>query len=127
MAVCKIKSKGSYNKLEQYLNHARERVRLNDLDKFGKEGVALLSLATPKDTGLTAESWYYVITRKDGTVRIDFLNKNIQNGVPIAIVLQYGHATVDGGFVEGQDYINPVIRPLFQKIADTAWKEVTSL
>ena len=127
MAVCKIVSKGSYSKFEQYLNHLREKIRIKDLDKYGQEGVALLSEKTPKDTGLTANSWYYTIVRKDGTVNINFLNRNIQNGVPIAIILQYGHATGNGGYVEGTDYINPIIIPLFQKIADDAWKEVVRL
>ena len=81
--------------------------------------------ATPVDSGVTAHSWDYTITKQDGKVAISFLNKNIQNGVPIAIILQYGHATRNGGWVEGRDYINPTIQPIFDKMADSAWREVT--
>ena len=96
-----------------------------NLDKYGQAGVNALQAATPVDTGLTASSWYYEITNNDGVVRITFNNSNIQNGVPIAIILQYGHATRNGGWVEGRDYINPAIQPIFDKITETAWREVT--
>ena len=96
-----------------------------DLDKYGNQGVAALSSATPVDTGLTAASWYYEIEQKPGSTVITFCNSNIQNGIPIAIILQYGHATGNGGWVQGRDYINPALRPVFDKIAEKAWKEVT--
>ena len=96
-----------------------------DLDQYGRAGVAALASATPVDSGETAQSWYYEITNKKGFVSISFHNSNIQNGVPIAIILQYGHGTGTGGWVAGRDYINPAIRPIFDQIANDAWKEVT--
>ena len=122
-----FKQKGDFSKLNSYLVKAKKAVKFPDLDRFGIEGVAALASATPVDTGLTASSWYYEIERKNGSVTISFNNSNIQNGVPIAIILQYGHATGNGGWVQGRDYINPTIQPLFDKIADQAWKEVTKL
>ena len=100
-------------------------VHMSDLDRFGRDGVEALSSATPVDTGLTASSWDYEIKYSDDGARISFTNKNIQNGVPIAIVLQYGHATRNGSWVEGRDYINPAIQPIFDRIANDAWREVT--
>ena len=102
-------------------------VRIGDLDKYGREGVAALSSATPVDTGLTADSWYYKVEHANGSASINFYNSNIQNGVPIAIILQYGHGTGNGGWVQGRDYINPAIQPIFDKIAENAWREVTKL
>ena len=95
------------------------------MDKYGREGVAALSSATPMDTGKTAQSWYYEIENKNGSATLTFYNSNIQDGTPIAIILQYGHATGTGGWVEGRDYINPAIQPIFDKLAADAWKEVT--
>lgn len=125
--MIRFRQKGDFSKLTRFLERAKEAVHIGDLDKFGREGVAALASVTPVDSGLTATSWYYKIINKDGTIRIDFCNSNIQNGVPIAIILQYGHATGTGGWVEGRDYINPTIRPIFDEIANTAWKEVTKL
>ena len=122
-----FRQKGDFSKLTKFFERAKEVVKLGDLDKYGREGVAALSSATPKDTGLTASSWYYKIENKNGSAKITFNNSNIQNGVPIAIILQYGHGTRNGGFVEGIDYINPAIRPIFEKIANDAWREVTRL
>lgn len=122
-----FRHKGDFSKLTRYLEKAKEVVRLGDLDKYGREGVAALASVTPVDTGLTANSWYYEIVHSNGSVSITFNNSNIQNGVPIAIILQYGHGTGNGGWVEGRDYINPVIQPLFDKIANDAWREVTRL
>lgn len=95
------------------------------LDKYGRDGVAALSSATPVDSGNTANSWYYEIENKKGQVRINFLNSNINQGVPIAIMLQYGHGTGTGGWVQGRDYINPAIQPVFDRILQDIWKEVT--
>lgn len=120
-----FRQKGDFSKLTNFLEKSKEVVHLGALDKFGKEGVAALSSATSVDTGKTSESWYYRIVQKRGSVTISFYNRNIQNGVPIAIVLQYGHATRSGGWVEGRDYINPAIQPIFDKITECAWKEVT--
>ena len=122
-----FRQKGDFKKLTRYFERAKEVVKLGDLDKYGREGVQALSSATPVDSGLTASSWYYTIENKNGTVKIMFNNSNIQNGVPIAVILQYGHGTGTGGWVEGRDYINPAIRPIFDKIAESAWREVTKL
>lgn len=122
-----FRQKGDFSKLTRFMERAKEAVRLGDLDRYGREGVAALSSATPVDSGLTASSWYYEIDRKKGSVSISFHNSNIQNGVPIAIILQYGHGTGNGGWVQGRDYINPAIQPLFDKIAKDAWREVTKL
>jgi hypothetical protein len=122
-----IKQKGDFKKLDSYFERLKEVVKIGDLDKYGREGVAALASATPVDTGLTADSWEYKIERSSNRVAISFNNTNIQNGVPIAIILQYGHATGNGGYVQGRDYINPAIQPLFDKIAENAWREVTSL
>ena len=120
-----FKQKGDFSKLTSYLEKVKETVKQSTLDRYGQEGVKALSAATPVDSGLTASSWYYKIERRTGSVSISFHNSNIQNGVPIAIILQYGHGTGTGGWVEGRDYINPAIRPIFDKIANEAWKEVT--
>lgn len=125
--MIKFRQKGDFSKLTRFLEKAKENVRIGDLDKYGREGVAALSSATPIDTGLTAKSWYYKIENKSESVKISFYNSNIQNGVPIAIILQYGHGTRNGGWVEGKDYINPAIQPIFDKITNDAWREVTKL
>lgn len=123
--MIRFRQKGDFRKLTHFLEKAKEAVRLGDLDRYGREGVAALSSATPIDSGITAESWYYRIENKNGTAKICFYNSNIQNGVPIAIIVQYGHGTGTGGWVEGRDYINPAIQPIFDKIAESVWKEVT--
>lgn len=122
-----FRQKGDFSKLNRFLERAKETVRLGDLDRYGREGVAALASATPVDSGKTASSWYYEITRTKGGVAISFKNSNINKGVPIAIILQYGHATRNGGWVQGRDYINPAIRPIFDKLANDAWKEVKKL
>lgn len=122
-----FKHKGDFSKFNRFLERAKEAVRLGDLDKYGREGVAALASATPVDSGLTASSWYYEIERTNGSASITFHNSNIQNGVPIAIILQHGHGTRNGGWVQGRDYINPAIQPIFDRIANDAWREVTKL
>ena len=122
-----FRQKGDFSKLTRFLEKAKEAVKIGDLDRYGREGVAALSSATPHDSGLTASSWYYEIKHENGSVSIAFNNSNINQGVPIAIILQYGHGTRNGGWVEGRDYINPAIQPIFDKIAENAWKEVTKL
>lgn len=122
-----FRQKGDFAKLTRYLVKIDEAVKLKDLDIYGKEGVAALASATPVDTGLTANSWYYEIEHGRGTASITFYNSNVQRGICIAIILQYGHGTGTGGWVEGRDYINPAIQPIFDRIAENAWKEVTSL
>lgn len=125
--MIKFRQKGDFSKLTRYLANVNKAVKVRDLDKFGKEGVAALASATPVDSGQTANSWYYEIEQKNGSATITFCNSNIQNGVPIAIILQYGHGTRNGGWVQGRDYINPAIQPIFDKIAENAWREVTKL
>ena len=102
-------------------------MKLGDLDKYGRAGVAALASATPVESGVTAASWRYEINHNQDSVSISFYNDNINKGVPIAIILQYGHGTGTGGWVEGKDYINPAIQPIFDKITEDAWKEVTKL
>ena len=122
-----FKHKGDFSKVTKYLERARKGVNINSLNKYGRAGVAALASATPIDTGLTASSWSYELSQANGVARITFSNSNIQNGIPIAIILQYGHGTGTGGWVEGRDYINPAIQPIFDRIAEDAWKEVTML
>lgn len=122
-----FRQKGDFSKLNRFLEKAKETVKLGDLDRYGREGVAALASATPVDSGKTASSWYYEIVRTSEGVSISFKNSNINKGVPIAIILQYGHATRNGGWVEGRDYINPAIQPIFDRIANDAWKEVRKL
>ena len=122
-----FRQKGDFSKLTRYLERVKNVVKIGDLDKYGREGVAALSSATPVDSGLTASSWYYKIEHKSGSATISFHNSNINEGVPIAIILQYGHGTRNGGWIQGRDYINPAIQPIVDKIADNAWKEVTKL
>lgn len=122
-----FRQKGDFSKLTSFLERAKESVRIGDLDKYGREGVAALSSATPVRTGLTANSWYYEIEHQNGSVSITFNNSNVNKGVPIAIILQYGHGTRNGGWVQGRDYINPAIQPVFDRIANEAWEEVTKI
>lgn len=119
--------KGDFSKTTRYLERVKQAVHLGILDKYGREGVAALASATPVDSGLTASSWYYEIENSRGSITISFLNSNIQNGVPIAVILQYGHGTGTGGWVQGRDYINPAIQPIFDRLVAEAWKEVTKL
>lgn len=123
--MIRFRHRGNFSDTTKFLERAKRAVRLSDLDKYGREGVAALASATPVDTGLTASSWSYEITNKNGIITISFLNSNVQNGVPIAVILQYGHGTGTGGWVQGRDYINPAIQPIFDKIVDNAWREVT--
>lgn len=120
-----FRQKGDFSKLSRYLNRSKDAVRLEMLDKYGREGVAALASATPVDSGQTANSWYYKVTKDNGAIKLTFYNSNVQNGVLIAVILQYGHGTRNGGWVEGRDYINPAIQPIFDKIANNAWREVT--
>lgn len=124
----RYKTKGkSFKKVTTYLERVKEAIHLGLLDKYGRLGVEALRRNTPEDTGKTAESWYYEIENKNGLAIIRWLNSNVNNHVNIAVIIQYGHATGTGGYVEGIDYINPVMRPIFLTIADGAWKEVVRL
>ena len=123
--MIRFEQKGNFSKLDRYFKRVRNSVDTMDFEQFGKRGVEALSSATPVKTGLASKSWYYKIIRTKDSVTITFNNSDIENGVPIAIILQYGHATRNGGWVEGRDYINPSIQPIFDELAKNAWKEVT--
>ena len=118
-----LTSKGDFRKTEKFMKNTRTKKLMSLLKQYGEEGVAALMVATPLDTGRTASSWRYEIKVENNCIRLVFHNDNIQNGVPIAIILQYGHGTGTGGWVEGRDYINPAIQPVFDKIANSARKE----
>lgn len=119
-----FKQKGNFKKTRKFLKRC-SNLQLDDLlDQYGKEGVEALARATPKDTGKTAVSWSYTVHKSDERITITWSNSNIVDGVPIAVILQYGHGTRNGGYVEGVDYINPAMRPIFERIAQRAWGEV---
>lgn len=119
-------SSGSFAKTTSFLKFMQTNRIFNILDLYGKVGVSLLSSATPIDTGETASSWKYTVTHSPGRHALNFYNTSVENGVNVAILIQYGHGTGTGGYVEGIDYINPVIRPLFQQILDDIWRQVTN-
>lgn len=123
--MIKIKHRGNFNKLEKFLARMAKKEYLNVLDKFGQEGVEALSKATPIDSGETSSKWGYTIEIGLGQTGIYWHNSNENKGVNIAIILQYGHGTNNGGFVQGIDYINPAMAPIFEAMAEAAWKEVT--
>lgn len=121
-----ISSEGSFEKTEKFL---RAMIALN-IDKIlaseAQKGVAALSKATPKDSGIAATSWGYKIIKTGGSVMIGWTNSDVENGFPVALMIQYGHGTGTGGYIQGRDYINPAMRPVFDEIAATVWKAVTS-
>lgn len=119
--------KGDFKNLTSFFERAKEVVGIGDLNKYGEMGVSALMSATPMDSGLAASSWYYTIKNQNGVAEIDFCNSDIENGCPVAIIIQYGHSTKNGGWVEGRDYINPAIQPIFDDIVNKMWKEVTSI
>lgn len=125
--MIKFTHKGDFSRTINFLNGAKKAVDFRMLEKYAQQGVNALKAATPVDTGTTANSWYYEIKKTPNSITINFNNSNIVNGVPIAIILQYGHGTRNGGYVTGRDYINPAIQPIFEKITNDAWKEVTKL
>lgn len=117
---------GSSSKLEDYLKRV-SRVNIPSvLDSCGQMGVSALSSATPIDTGLAAHSWTYEVSGSGGSYEISWINTDTENGFPVVIMLQYGHGTGTGGYVQGRDFINPAIEPVFKAIADKVWKAVTS-
>lgn len=123
-----IKQKGDFTKTFNFFKNSIKEI--NDtinLEKYGMMGVKALKDATPKDSGETASHWSYKIVKNDTSIRIQFLNSNVVDGIPVAILLQYGHGTRNGGYVEGYDFINPALRPIFDRIAEDAWKEVTKV
>jgi len=120
-----IRQKGDFKKTDRFLNKAKS-VRMQEfLAPYGRKGVDLLAAATPRESGKTASSWDYEIVGSDGETSIVWSNSNVNKGVNIAVILQYGHGTRNGGYVVGRDYINPALQPLFDEIAQNAWREVT--
>lgn len=120
-----VKHSGSFKNLENLLDRIFHGDLMNLLDHYGQMGVRALQSATPKDTGATASSWSYEIKKGRTSSTITWTNSNAPNGVQVAVLLQYGHATGNGGYVQGIDYINPALKPIFDSIADSAWKDVT--
>lgn len=123
--MIQLTQKGDFRGIEAFLKRPVKPTLKKYLEKYAKAGLDALKAATPKDTGLTSESWYYEIVCEKDRSEIRYCNSNIQNGVPIAVILQNGHATGNGGWVQGIDYIDPAIRPIFEKIAKEAWEEVS--
>lgn len=127
MPKIKVYHKGNFNKSTKFLNGIRKLNFISVLNKYGQVGVEALRANTPTDSGKTAASWTYDVVTGDGQVSIQWNNTNVNKGVNIAVILQYGHGTRNGGYVRGRDYINPAIQPIFDKIADEAWEEVVRL
>lgn len=121
-----VKSKKGWNNTEKLLKNSLGNDWIRVLENYGRQGVQALAAATPVDSGNTASAWDYDIVKKGNSVSVIWNNSNIHNGVNIAIILQYGHGTGNGGYVQGRDYINPALRPIFDAMADAAWKEVTN-
>ncbi|ALY08625.1 hypothetical protein CAPNMURICA_25 [Arthrobacter phage CapnMurica] len=126
MPKISFSSKGSFSKTEKFLSAMSRGDMFSALEGFGREGVAALAAATPTESGATAGAWGFKVSKSSSRATIEWTNSHIVNGVPIAVILQYGHGTGTGGYVQGRDYINPAIKPVFDKIADKAWKVVTS-
>lgn len=122
-----LTDKNSFDKTRTYLKKRGSKSFSGILEKYGRRGVALLRSATPSDSGKTADSWDYKVEVDKNGISLVFENSNIQNGVPVVILLIYGHGTRSGGYVKGTDFVSPAVKPLFKEIADEAWKEVTKL
>lgn len=125
--MIKIKAPGNFGKAFTFLEKLKNFIKRGELDKYGRMGVEALREATPKDTGKTSDSWSYIIKRTDEKVSIEWTNSNVNDGVNIAVILQYGHGTNNGGYVVGVDYINPAMKDVFNSIANDAWKEIKNL
>ena len=120
-----IRSRGSYDDTENFLERMKIRRIVKILEAYGDRGVEALSRATPKDSGETSNSWTYTVVQKGSTISIEWSNSNVVDGQIIAILLQYGHGTKNGGYVVGKDYINPTMKPIFDKIAEDGWRAIT--
>lgn len=123
--MIKVTCSGDYRKTNSFLEKISQLSKIDDLDKYGRAGVSALKAATPVDSGKTSQSWSYKIERTSNGATITWFNTNVNKGVNVAVILQYGHGTKNGKWVEGVDFINPAMKPIFDKIADSAWKEVT--
>ena len=125
--MVRITHKGNFNNTERFLKGAPKINYRKILQKYAEEGVKALASATPVDSGITANSWDYELKVGKGFYSISWTNSNVVDGVPIAIILQYGHGTGTGGYVQGRDYINPALKPIFDKISESLWQEVSRL
>ena len=125
--IVSFRKSGDFKNIEKFFMGVSKRLYLAHLDKYAKKGLEALKAATPVDTGLTRDSWDYEIFFSDRAISITWTNSNVVQDVPIAIILQYGHATGNGGYVQGRDYINPALQPVFDEMAEDIWKEVKSL
>lgn len=125
MGMIKVKHKGNFNNTERFFNRALRRDWMNVLADYGAQGVSILKAATPSESGETADSWDFEIEKGNGQVTIAWTNSHENQGVNIAILIIYGHGLWNGGYVQGNDFVHPTIRPLMQQLADRAWKEVT--
>jgi hypothetical protein len=124
--LIKVTNRGSFKNMEAFGLRVKQRTYLAPtLSKYGPIGVAALSGATPVDSGLASQSWYYEIVDRPGYFAIHWLNSDVERGFHVAVAIQYGHATRSGTHIEGRDYINPAMRPIFDQMVNDMWKEVT--
>lgn len=126
-SIISYRTEGDLKKTDTFLRKLMKQDLTSILHRYGKKGVEALAAATPVDTGKTAASWDYTVTEGKGTATITWTDSNVNNGVPIALILQYGHGTGTGGYVKGRDYIKPAIRPVLDELTHALWKEVTEL
>lgn len=120
-----VKHIGNFNKIERLFNRALKKDYLNIITDYANQGIEALRAATPVNSGETANSWHYEIIQEEGKTTLSFSNSNENNGVNVAILLIYGHATRNGTYVEGNDFVTPALRPIFRELADKIWREVT--
>lgn len=125
--MIRVINRGSFASTQAFLQRMQRREQFKGLARYGEIGVAALKEATPKDSSVTADSWFYEIVDRPGYFSIHWLNSHLEDPgqIPVAVLIQYGHATGNGGYVQGQDYINPAMRPIFDQIANDMWREVT--
>lgn len=124
--MIKVSVKGDWSKTDIFLERCLNLFKAGKLNRYGERGVDALKAATPRDTGITADSWYYNIVPVGGGLSIQWLNSSQNQGISIVILVQYGHGLHNGGYVEGVDFINPALKPVFDEIADDLWKELTN-
>lgn len=122
-----VTTSGKFNRTTAYLNRLKNQRITSIMNQYGARGVAALSAATPVATGKTAAEWYYTVGSQNGQYWIDFHNNNIVNGIPVVILIQYGHGTKNGGYVVGRDFVNPAIASVFESIKNDVWKEVSKV
>lgn len=127
MPSIKFTHKGDFSKTIGFLKRANNVVRVSAIEPYAQKALSALQQATPVESGITAKSWSYEIINTKGTITVNFINTNVNNNVPIAVIIQYGHATRNGGWVEGKDYINPAIQPIFDDMVEKIWGEVNKL